>query len=245
MGRLDGKVAIITGGARGQGYAEAKRFVAEGATVVITDVRTDEGARAAADLGATFCRHDVTSADEWASLVDTTRSDHGRIDVLINNAGIFLGAGLADTDEEQYRQVIDINQIGVFLGLKAVVPVMVEQGSGSIVNISSVAGLRSAAGAFAYAASKFAVTGMTKSLAVEVARKGVRVNSIHPGLIETPMMDELRGERPERLDAMARHVPMGRVADADEVATLAVFLASDESSYITGASMVVDGGMTA
>src|SRR4029077_10339350 len=166
MGRLDGKVAIVTGGARGQGGAEATVFRAEGAEVVITDVLRDEGELHAKDIGATFFPHDVRSEEEWDEVVRQTVERHGRIDVLVNNAGIFQRAKLLDTDLETYRRVIDVNQVGVFLGMRAVAPTMIDHGGGSIVNISSIAGLRAAAGALAYGASKFAVTGMTKSAAI-------------------------------------------------------------------------------
>jgi 3alpha(or 20beta)-hydroxysteroid dehydrogenase len=245
MGRLDGKVAIVTGGARGQGGAEAALFRAEGAEVVITDVLRDVGGRHAAEIGATFLAHDVRSEEEWAEVVWATLDRHGRVDVLVNNAGIFQRAKLVDTDLETYRRIIDVNQVGVFLGMKAVAPVMIEQRSGSIVNISSVAGLRGAPGGFAYGASKFAVTGMTKSAAGELARHGVRVNSIHPGMIETDMMTEVTGGNAERHDRFARAVPLKRPAEPEEVARLALFLAADESAYCTGSEFVIDGGMTA
>jgi 3alpha(or 20beta)-hydroxysteroid dehydrogenase len=244
MGRLDGKVAIVTGGARGQGGAEAALFRDEGAEVVITDVLRDVGERHAADIGATFLAHDVRSEEEWAEVARQTLERHGRIDVLVNNAGVFQRAKLVDTDLETYRRIIDVNQVGVFLGMKAVAPVMIEQRSGSIVNISSVAGLRGSPGGFAYGASKFAVTGMTKSAAGELARHGVRVNSIHPGMIETDMMTEVTGGSTERHDKFARAVPLKRPAEPEEVARLALFLASDESAYCTGSEFVIDGGMT-
>ena len=166
---------------------------AEGAEVVVTDVLHAEGEVLAKEIGATFLAHDVRSEEEWAEVVRQTLERHGRIDVLVNNAGIFQRAKLLDTDLETYRRITDVNQVGVFLGMKAVAPAMIEQGAGSIVNISSVAGLRAAAGGFAYGASKFAVTGMTKSAAIELARHGVRVNSIHPGIIETDMITEVTG----------------------------------------------------
>jgi 3alpha(or 20beta)-hydroxysteroid dehydrogenase len=244
MGRLDGKVAIVTGGARGQGGAEAAVFRSEGAEVVITDVLRDEGERHASEIGATFRAHDVRSEEEWTEVVSDTLERHGRIDVLVNNAGIFQRAKLVDTDLETYRRIIDVNQIGVFLGMRAVAPVMIEQRSGSIVNISSIAGIRGAPGGFAYGASKFAVTGMTKSAAGELARHGVRVNSIHPGMIETDMMTEVTGGSAERHDRFARAVPLKRPAEPEEVACLALFLASDESAYCTGSEFVIDGGMT-
>jgi 3alpha(or 20beta)-hydroxysteroid dehydrogenase len=245
MGRLDGKVAIVTGGARGQGAAEAALFRAEGAEVVVTDVLTEAGQAHASAIGATFLPHDVRSEEEWAEVVRQTRERHGRIDALVNNAGIFQRAKLADTSLDDYRRMIDINQVGVFLGMKAVAPTMIGQRSGSIVNISSVAGLIGSPGAIAYGASKFAVTGMTKTAAMELARHQVRVNSIHPGMIETDMMDEVTGYNTERHDRMAAAVPLRRPAEPEEVAGLALYLVSDESSYCTGSQFVIDGGMTA
>jgi 3alpha(or 20beta)-hydroxysteroid dehydrogenase len=245
MGKLDGKVAIVTGGARGQGGAEAALFRSEGAQVVITDVLHDVGAAHAAAIGATFVPHDVRAEEEWAEVVRQTLERHGRIDVLVNNAGIFQRGKLVDTDLEMYRRIIDVNQIGVFLGMRAVAPTMIEQQSGAIVNISSVAGLRASPGGFAYGASKFAVTGMTKSASLELARYGVRVNSIHPGMIETEMIGIVTGGSPERHDRFARSVPLKRPADPGEVAALALFLACDDSSYCTGSEFIVDGGMTA
>ena len=245
MGRLDGKVAIVTGGARGQGGAEATLFRSEGAEVVVTDVLRAEGEVLAKEIGATFLPHDVRGEEEWAEVVRQTLDRHGRVDVLVNNAGIFQRAKLLDTDLATYRRIVDVNQVGVFLGMKAVAPAMIEQGAGSIVNISSIAGLRAAGGGFAYGASKFAVTGMTKSAAMELARHGVRVNSIHPGMIETDMMTEVTGGNAERHERFARSVPLQRAADPTEVARLALFLASDDSSYCTGSEFVVDGGLTA
>ena len=197
MGRLDGKVVIVTGGASGQGAAEAALLHEEGAEVVITDVRHDEGERTAAQIGATFIHHDVASEAAWTDVVDQVTTELGRIDVLVNNAGILHPAGLLGTDEAVYRQVIDVNQIGTFLGLRAVAPVMIAQQSGSIINISSVAGLRGFPVGFAYGASKFAVRGMTKCAALELARHHIRVNSVHPGLIDTAMLTELTGDDPE------------------------------------------------
>jgi 3alpha(or 20beta)-hydroxysteroid dehydrogenase len=245
VGKLDGKVAIVTGAARGQGGAEAALFRAEGAEVVLTDVLRDQGESLAKEIGATFIGHDVRSEEEWAEVVRQTAERHGRIDVLVNNAGIFQRAKLVDTDLATYRRIIDVNQVGVFLGMRAVAPTMIEQGAGSIVNISSVAGLRGSPGGFAYGASKFAVTGMTKSAAMELARHGVRVNSIHPGMIDTDMMTDVTGGSAERHDRFARSIPMRRAAEPTEVANLALFLAADDSSYCTGSEFIVDGGMTA
>ena len=245
MGRLDGKVAIVTGGARGQGAAEASLFRAEGAEVVITDVLADAGRAHAQSIGATFLPHDVRSEEEWNELVRQVVERHGRIDGLVNNAGIYRRGKLADTSLEDYRHMIDVNQVGVFLGMKAVAPTMIAQRSGSIVNISSVAGLIGSPGAIAYGASKFAVRGMTKSAAMELARSEVRVNSIHPGMIETAMMTEVTGGSAERHDRFAAAVPLRRPAEPDEVAALALYLISDESRYCTGSEFVIDGGMTA
>jgi 3alpha(or 20beta)-hydroxysteroid dehydrogenase len=245
MGRLDGKVALITGGARGQGAEEARLFAAEGAQVVITDVLDDDGKQTAADIGAaaTFHHHDVTSESEWTSVVEAVLAEHAQLDVLVNNAGILAISPLVMTTEAEYRRVIDVNQVGVFLGMKAVVPHMVERQQGSIINISSVAGLMGSPGMIAYGASKWAVRGMTKSVALEVAPFGVRVNSIHPGIIETPMLEEF--EKWGVMGAVMERVPVGRKADPGEVANLALYLASDESKYSTGSEFVVDGGMTA
>ena len=245
MGRLDGKIALITGGARGQGAAEGALFAAEGASVVLTDVLDADGERTASAIGGRFLHHDVTSEARWREVVDEVVGWFGRVDVLINNAGIYRPDGLMTTTEADYRRVIDINQVGVFLGMQAVARPMIEQRSGSIVNISSVAGLRGGGGSMAYTASKWAVRGMTKSAAVQLASHGVRVNSIHPGLIETAMLHQVPGVDSGNMDALLRRVPLGRVAEAEEVAKLALFLASDESSYSTGSEFVIDGGMTA
>jgi 3alpha(or 20beta)-hydroxysteroid dehydrogenase len=245
MGRLDGKVALITGGARGQGAQEAELFANEGAAIVVCDVLDDEGKQVAAAIGdrATYHHHDVTKETEWTSVVAAVLDEHGQLDILVNNAGVVQISPLVATTEEDYRRVIDINQVGVFLGMKAVVPHMVERQSGSIINISSVAGLMGSPGMIAYGASKWAVRGMTKAVALEVAPFGVRVNSIHPGIIETPMLEEF--EKWGIMSAVMERVPIGRKADAVEVARLALYLASDESAYSTGSEFVVDGGMTA
>ena len=245
MGRLDNKVCLVTGGARGQGGAEAAMFRAEGAQVVITDVLEDAGHAHAAAIGATFLRHDVRSEEEWAEVVRQSVARHGRLDVLVNNAGIYERARLLETSLDQYRRIIDVNQVGVFLGMKAVVPQMIEQRAGSIVNISSIAGLLGSANSVAYGASKWAVRGMTKAVALDVARHGIRVNSIHPGMIDTDMMTEVTGGNAERHDRMARGVPLGRAAEAEEVTAMALYLASDESRYCTGSEFVIDGGIVA
>ncbi len=241
MARLAGKVALITGGARGQGAAEARRFAAEGAIVYVTDIL--DGQPVAAEVDGTFVEHDVTDAEQWESVVSAIRSDHGSIDVLVNNAGIFQLGGVLASDRELWDRTIAINQTGVFLGMTAVAPVMVENGAGSIINVSSIAGLRGVAVAHAYAASKWAVRGMTRSAAQELAPHGVRVNSIHPGIIDTPMLQTFddAGLR----SSVTERIPLGYEATAEQVADMVLFLASDESSYCSGGEFVIDGAMTA
>ena len=223
MGRLEGKVALITGGARGQGAAEARLFAEEGATVVVTDVLQEEGERTAGELGVDFFPHDVASEEQWASIVAAVVERHGRLDVLINNAGILLGAKMTNTSLDQWDRVIAVNQTGVFLGMKAVA--------------AQMTGLEGLFGSMAYTASKFAVRGMTKVAAKELGPHNVRVNSIHPGLIDTEMTTDFPKER------MIRGVPLGREAEPREVAAVALFLASDDASYCNGQEFVVDGGM--
>ena len=243
-GRLEGKTALITGGARGQGAAEAQLFADEGATVVITDVLDSDGeATAASSDRIRYLHHDVTSEDEWIAVVQDVLEDYGKVDAFINNAGIYLARPLAEMTVEEYMRVININQVGVFLGLKHVGPVMAAAGSGSIINISSIAGMRGGAGSIAYTASKWAVRGMTKSAMSEFAPSGVRVNSIHPGLIETPMLHQLPAIDQGLTDQLVRRIPYGRIAEAVEVARLALFLASDDSEYMNGTEFIIDGGM--
>ncbi len=243
MGRLDGKVSLVTGAARGQGAAEARLFTEEGATVWISDVLDGPGEALAAETGATYRHLDVRSEAAWQRIIDEIIGRDGRIDVLVNNAGIFRANRLFETSLAEFEAVMAVNCTGVFLGMRAVAPHMRQAGSGSIVNVSSLAGMSGAHGAFAYGTSKWAVRGMTKTAATEMARRGVRVNSIHPGLIDTDMMHQLPGSEDE--SRLARRVPLGRVAEASEVANLALFLASDESSYCTGSEFIVDGGLNA
>ncbi len=245
MGRLEGKTALISGGARGQGAAEAALFAEEGANVVLTDVLDAGGERTADTIGGAFLHHDVTSEEEWAAVVARTVELHGGIDILVNNAGIYRIGSLIETTLEEYRSVIEVNQVGVFLGMRAVAPAMIERGGGSIVNISSLAGLRGGGGGIAYGASKCAVRGMTKSAAVVLAPHGIRVNSIHPGVIETPMLGDTSMAVPGNIEQFAERAPLGRVGQPEEVARLALFLASDESSYSTGSEFVIDGGVSA
>ncbi|MEM7017932.1 MAG: glucose 1-dehydrogenase [Pseudomonadota bacterium] len=243
MGKLDGKICLITGGARGQGAAEGKMFAEEGATVWLTDVLDDVGEQAARDIGGTYRHQDVREEETWAALIDEITARDGRIDVLINNAGIFHSHGLLNATLEDFSRVMDINCTGVFLGMRAVARPMSEAGSGAIVNISSIAGLMGTPTAVAYGASKWAVRGMTKSAAKELGPHGIRVNSIHPGLIQTDMLDELGP--PDVTAQMTTRIPLGRHAAAEEVAKLALFLSCDDSSYSNGSEFIVDGGMTA
>lgn len=247
MGRLDGKVALITGGARGQGAAEARLFASEGAKVMIGDVLDADGEVTAKDIGdaAAYMHHDVTSEADWEAIVAATVETFGKIDVLLNNAGVFLVLPMAMTTLEAYERVIRINQIGTFLGMKAVMGPMVNANAGSIINISSVAGLRGSQGSIAYTASKWAVRGMTKTAALELAPFGVRVNSIHPGIVDTPMLGELTQYGPDVMDNIRARIPVGKEMGAEEIANMALFLASDDSAHCTGAEFVVDGGMTA
>lgn len=246
MGRLEGKTAIITGAARGMGAAHARGFVREGARVVLTDQRADLVTALAEELGnAAFAmEHDVASWSGWQDVTREAISRFSKIDILVNNAGI-LGptAPLAELDEAEYARVCAVNQHGIFLGMKAVLPSMVAEQRGSIVNVSSISGIVANYGFpnAAYVASKFAVRGLTKAAAVEYGRYNIRVNSVHPGFIYTPMMVEAAGE--EGGDATSM-IPLGRIGTDEEVTNLAIFLASDESSYITGAEHVIDAGMT-
>jgi 3alpha(or 20beta)-hydroxysteroid dehydrogenase len=244
MGRLDGKVAIVTGAARGQGAAEARLFAREGAHVVIGDVLVDAGEALAAEIGpaAVFVRHDVADEGDWEAVVATALERFGGVSVLVNNAGIGHTAPLAEHTAADYQRVVAVNQLGVFLGMRSVVAPMTEAGGGSIVNISSGAGLRATKYMIAYAASKYAVTGMTAAGALELARYKIRVNSIHPGVVDTPMLGDFFDRNN---NALVRTTPLRRMADPDEIANVALFLASDESSYMTGAHVPVDGGITA
>jgi 3alpha(or 20beta)-hydroxysteroid dehydrogenase len=241
--RLRNKIILITGGARGQGAAEARLFVSEGARVIITDVREDLGQQLARELGqgaAIFVRHDVSSETDWQKAIDAAAS-LGGLHGLVNNAGIYQPATLMETDVALFERHMRVNQLGPFLGMKAVVPLMEQSGGGAIVNISSVAGLRGSPGAIAYSATKWALRGMTKAAAVDLAPRNIRVNSIHPGPIDTPMLDV---RTPEQNEHRLQSVPMKRRGTPEEVADLVLFLVSDESRYITGAEVAIDGGAT-
>ncbi|WP_433522193.1 glucose 1-dehydrogenase [Nocardia pseudovaccinii] len=238
MGRLTGKVALISGGARGMGAAHARALVAEDARVVLGDILDEEGAALAKEIGdnATYVHLDVREKQQWQDAVAEAVQRFGALNVLVNNAGIVNGNLLVDFELSEWQKIIDINLTGTFLGMQAATPAMIEAGGGSVVNISSVEGMRGSPGLHGYTATKFAVRGLTKSTALELAQYGIRVNSIHPGLIRTPMTDGI----PEDF----LQIPLGRAADPSEVSALVTYLASDESSYSTGAEFVIDGGLT-
>ncbi|MDE2688818.1 MAG: glucose 1-dehydrogenase [Chloroflexota bacterium] len=251
MGRLDGKVALISGGARGQGAAEAMLFAKEGAKVVIGDLLDDEGRQVEAQIAelggdATYVRLDVTSADEWDAAVQTALERYGRLDILVNNAGI-LGrrTGIEDTTSEQWDAILDVNAKGVFLGTKSAIPALQEAGGGSIVNISSIAGIiGSRNGIPAYQASKGAVRLLTKSTALQHAADNIRCNSVHPGMIVTAMTEETLAI-PEMREFYDQNIPLGRLGTVDDIANGVLFLASDDSSFVTGSELVIDGGLVA
>jgi 3alpha(or 20beta)-hydroxysteroid dehydrogenase len=244
---LEGKVALISGGARGQGECEARLFSDLGASVVIGDILEDEGKAVAESMGsgAACCRLDVTSGEDWERAVAMTVDRFGRLDVLVNNAGIAPdGEDLQSTSEELFMKVMAVNQLGVFLGMKSVFEAMRQSGGGSIVNISSTAGFRGVNRAIPYSASKWAVRGMTKTAAIEYGPHGIRVNSVHPGVIDTAMVSwEQLGESARQ--AVVGDLPIARIGAAIEVARMVAFLASDASAYSTGSEFIVDGGSLA
>ena len=243
MERLKGKVAIITGGARGMGASHVRLFVSEGAKVVFTDLNEDEGRKLEEELGgnAKFIKHDVTDASGWDKVVKETEKIFGPINILVNNAGISMNKSIIEMTEAEYRKIVDINQVSVFLGIKALAPSMKQAETASIVNISSMNGM--VGGAIGYTDTKFAVRGMTKAAALQLSPYGIRVNSVHPGVIETPMVTE--GEAYEVIKQFAKQIPMRRMAKPEEVSNLVLYLASDESKYSTGSEFVIDGGLTA
>ena len=249
MMRLEGKVALITGGARGQGAAEARLFAREGAKVVIADVLDPDGISVAAEINelggdATYVHLDVSSEADWQEAIAAAVSAYGKLDVLVNNAAIWRGGHVLETDGEQWDAVLDINAKGVFLGTKLAIPEMRRAGGGSIVNISSTAGLVGSRTSTAYSASKGAVRLFTKSTAVQYGAEGIRANSIHPGPIDTPMGDQVWPDVGSREETIERTV-LKRIGKPEDIANGALFLASDESSFMTGAELVIDGGLTA
>jgi 3alpha(or 20beta)-hydroxysteroid dehydrogenase len=246
-GRLAGRVALVTGAARGQGAAEARLFVAEGASVVIADVLESEGRALAADLGdsAAYFALDVRDQAAWQAAVAFAEARFGPIDILVNNAAVTGAGGVRDVTLESYLDTIAVNQLGCLLGMQTVVPSMERAGGGSIVNVSSTSGLIAYTGTIAYVASKWAVRGMTKAAALDLAPFGIRVNSIHPGPVDTPMIHPA-GMDDDEFQSRWRHVvPLARAAQPSEIARVVLFLASNDSSYMTGAELAIDGGRTA
>ncbi len=243
LGRLDGKLAVVTGAARGQGEAIAQAFADEGARVVLCDLLDEQGEKVAAAIGdaATYRHLDVADEDDWESLLRWCCDTLGDPTVLVNNAGIVKAAPLESTTIDDYRAVIDVNQIGCFLGMRSVIGPMRRAGGGSIVNTSSVAGLHGVHGVIAYSASKYAIRGMTRSAALELGPDGIRVNAIHPGTIDTPMVNTEEFAHVDR-SAYFGGIPAGRIGQPRDIAMMALFLASDESDYCTGAEFIVDGG---
>ncbi len=244
MARLAGKVAIITGGARGMGAATSKLFASEGAKVVIADVLDQDGARLAQEIGANaiFEHLDVSDEANWARVVEKAIAKFGQVDILVNNAGILLFKTLLETSKADYERIIGVNLMGQFLGIKAVAPHMIGRGKGSIVNVSSTDGMKGANGLSAYSSSKWGVRGLTRCAAMELGHKGIRVNSIHPGGIDTAMGNPY-AEAKDEVNKRYTWVPAQRVGEPSEAAHCSLFLASDEASYVHGAELAVDGGM--
>ncbi|MFM1655720.1 SDR family NAD(P)-dependent oxidoreductase [Brevibacillus sp. B_LB10_24] len=250
MARLEGKVALITGGGTGIGKKTALRFSQEGAKVVVTDINLDSANQTAAEIkqaggSALAIAHDVSKEDQWQQVVSQAMEQYKKIDILFNNAGIYIIKPLADITLDEWNRLMSINVTGVFLGMKHVMPVMAKQQTGSVINASSVAGLIGAPGHVLYGASKGAVRIMTKDAAIEYAANGVRVNSIHPGYIETGMVTYAAEATKHSKAELAQDVPTGRLGTVEDVANMVLFLASDESSHVTGAEFVIDGGGTA
>ncbi|MBW8814331.1 MAG: glucose 1-dehydrogenase [Caulobacterales bacterium] len=246
MGRVAGKIALVTGAARGQGAAHARRLCEAGAQVVITDIRDSEGEALAASLGpaASYLSHDVSSDAAWRSVIAAIKDRHGRLDVLINNAGIAVRAGLGDTDAELFERTVRVNQLGTFLGIKHGAELMKAGGGGSIINISSIAAVKAQPQFIAYTSTKWAVRGLTRAAALELAPAKIRVNTIFPGIIDTAMLTDAVPTL-NVAEFGATNTPLGRVGTSDDVASAILFLASDESSFITGAEIAVDGGVIA
>ena len=243
MKKLENKIAIITGGAAGMGETHVRLFIKEGAKVVLTDVNAEEGQELADELGenAHFIQHDVTDEAGWKEVVSQTEERFGPVNILVNNAGISPVLSLESSSLEDYMNVVKINQVSVFLGMKYVVPSMKKVDDGSIINISSINGL--IGGAIGYTDTKFAVRGMTKAAAKELAHYNIRVNSVHPGVINTPMVQQSAAF--EQIQAMVEAIPLKRMSEPNEISQLVMFLAADDSSYSTGAEFIADGGITA
>lgn len=243
MGRLEGKVALITGAARGLGASHAKSFVEEGAKVIITDVLEEEGQKTAEEIGdnAIFLKLDVTDPHDWENVVEEAEKEFGEITVLVNNAGLIINEPTLDVTVENFTKAYEVNQLGALLGIQAVIPSMKKAGVGSIVNISSASGIVGQAESAGYNATKFAVRGLTKTIAAEFGSDNIRANSVHPGPVETDMTAQ--EEVKELIDQIVEALPLGRLGEPQEITDLVVYLASDESSYSTGAEFIVDGGL--
>lgn len=247
-GRLEGKVVIITGAARGQGEAEARRLVAEGARVVLTDVLDEQGREVAASLGesATYLHLDVSSEVEWDQVVKLTVQKCGRIDVLVNNAGLSMVGTIMDQSPQDFRRVTEVNYFGSYFGMRAVIPKMIEVGGGSIINVASTLGFSGCAGLGAYTGSKHGLVGITKCAAIDLACTGIRVNVVCPGSFDTPMLSgTLEAASRHAINTIVNRIPLRRMGRPEEMAGIVVFLASDDSSYCTGGIFPVDGGMSA
>ncbi|MGW5776930.1 SDR family NAD(P)-dependent oxidoreductase [Streptomyces sp. NPDC003863] len=248
MGKLDGRVVLVTGAARGQGEQEARLFAAEGARVVLGDVLDEAGEALAKELGedrAAYVRLDVTSEDDWAAAVAAAKGRFGKIDGLVNNAGILRFNELVSTPLDEFQAIVSVNQTGCFLGIRTVAPEIAAAGGGTIVNTASYTGLTGMAGVGAYAASKHAVLGLTRVAALELAGKGIRVNAVCPGAIDTPMSNPEGVDPAATAELYRKLVPLGRIGRPDEVAALALFLTGADSAYITGQPFVIDGGWLA
>ncbi|NHW38751.1 SDR family oxidoreductase [Paenibacillus aceris] len=250
MMRLQGKTAIVTGGANGIGKATVQKFLEEGANVVFTDINEQAGNQTCEELkvinsNVIFVKHDVQQETDWAHVVSTAKEKFGRVDVLFNNAGIYSTKPVTDYTVDEWNRVLGINVVGVFLGMKHVVPEMRSNRSGSIINASSIAGITGSANHTLYGASKGAVRIMTKDMAMEVAADQIRVNSIHPGVIQTTMGDAVASGLNVSAEQLASGIPLKRCGTPDDIANLVVFLASDESTFITGTEMIIDGGASA
>jgi 3alpha(or 20beta)-hydroxysteroid dehydrogenase len=248
MGRLEGKVALVTGAARGQGAAEARAFAAEGASVVLTDVLDDHGQAVAGEIGAAarYQHHDVTDEAAWQSAVALAVAAFGRLDILVNNAGISLPPKpIIDVPVADYRRVLEVNLISMYTGIRCAAPEIIRAGGGSIVNVSSVNGVVGAPGIAGYVTAKFGIRGLTKTAALELGRSGIRVNSIHPGPIDSAMVQPQTWGGFDMRPVLASKMPLGRIGQPEEVAELVVWLASDASSYCTGSEFIIDGGYLA
>jgi 3alpha(or 20beta)-hydroxysteroid dehydrogenase len=243
MGRVKNKIAVITGAAQGMGESHARTLLKEGAKVVITDLNSEKGEALAKELGedALFVKHDVTNEEDWKSVISETEATFGPINILVNNAGISFNKSFQDITLDDYMKIVNINQVSVFLGMKYAQSSMAKANGASIINVSSMNGI--VGGAVGYTDTKFAVRGITKAGALEFAQDGIRVNSIHPGVVETPMVTE--GDSYELIQEYAKTIPVGRMAQPQDISDLVLFLASDESRYSTGAEFLVDGGMVA